>query len=504
MSGVAWAQNPNPALARLVQPTPGTRSLGAVLTELAQQGNLPLSYSSSLVPVAHQYTLRPGPARPLGVVLREVLAAEHLSYGLLDGQLVLWPARVTAPVGVTSVNGRPGHIIQSPVAHSSKLPAVPPSTPSEAIVANPTVTSRNPTSRPAAPAGPRESGVAGTATSATAPTARSAKSSGQFFNQKAKSVLALGVSPSFLAKAPLTHGIITPSASRNRTSLAGGSKPNKLPTRVLPTTKQRTANPSDRTAASTLPYRDQSHAGFDTKSQRTGPGVSLANSPATARRPLSRPSQLRGAVDSLSFLRSTPAVVPASDGVGPVVLASAAGPGPNASPTRVTDPATKPFALASLLHPSYLHGEAWVSESMPLNAAVKVGIPRLYLVLGVATGPTGRQSGGVAWGVGLGTAGQLRGRFTPSLDLVHWFVSGDRETPPSSLTQLRPQLGWQLKQGGRWQLIGGPTLNLATARQRGPQPQRWDFGRDQWLWVNQADGESLLRLWPGVQVGIRF
>jgi len=170
----------------------------------------------------------------------------------------------------------------------------------------------------------------------------------------------------------------------------------------------------------------------------------------------------------------------------------------------VPDPATKPFALASLLHPSYLHGEAWVSESLLLNAAVKVGIPRLYLVLGVATGPTGRQSGGVAWGVGLGTAGRLRGRFTPSLDLVHWFVSGDRETPPSNLTQFRPQIGWQLKQGGRWQLIGGPTLNLATSRQRGPQPQRWDFGRAQWLWINQGDGESLLRLWPGVQVGIKF
>ncbi len=196
--------------------------------------------------------------------------------------------------------------------------------------------------------------------------------------------------------------------------------------------------------------------------------------------------------------------MPASDGIGPVVVALAAGPSSTVSPARVNDPAAKPSALASLLHSSYLHGEAWVSESLPLNAAVKVGIPRIYLVLGVAAGPAGRQSGGIAWGVGLGTAGQPRGRFTPSLDLVQWFVSGDRETTPSSLTQLRPQLGWQLKQGGRWQLVGGPTLNLATARHRGPQPQRWDFGRDQWLWVNQTDDESLLRLWPGVQVGLRF
>ena len=196
--------------------------------------------------------------------------------------------------------------------------------------------------------------------------------------------------------------------------------------------------------------------------------------------------------------------MPAADGVGPVVVALAAEPSPAARPPRVADAGSKPFALASLLHPSYLHGEAWVSESLPVNTAAKVGIPRIYLVLGAAAGPSGRQSGGVAWGVGLGTAGQLRGRFTPSLDLVQWFVSGDRETSPSSLTQLRPQLGWQLKQGRRWQLVGGPTLNLATARHRGPQPQRWDFGRDQWLWVNQTDDESLLRLWPGVQVGIRF
>ncbi|GAA4493151.1 hypothetical protein GCM10023172_01340 [Hymenobacter ginsengisoli] len=160
--------------------------------------------------------------------------------------------------------------------------------------------------------------------------------------------------------------------------------------------------------------------------------------------------------------------------------------------------------MASLLHPSYLHGEGWGSESLPLNAALKVGIPRIYLVLGVAAGPFGRQSGGAAWGVGLGTAGRLRGRFTPSLDLVQWFVSGDRENIPSNLTQLRPQVGWQLKQGGRWQLVGGPTLNLATAYRRDPQTQRWDFGRDQWLWVNQADNESLLRLWPGVQLGVRF
>jgi len=164
------------------------------------------------------------------------------------------------------------------------------------------------------------------------------------------------------------------------------------------------------------------------------------------------------------------------------------------------------MSRAHLLPPSYLHGEAWVSESLPVSVALKVGVPRIYLVLGAAVGPFGPQPNGLSWGVGLGTAGRHRGRFTPSLDLMHWFIGGDRDAPASGLTQLRPQLGWALKQGGRWQLVGGPTFNLATAHDRGPQPlpPRWEFGRDQWLWVNRLDAGSQVRLWPGVQLGVRF
>ncbi|MDB5235650.1 MAG: hypothetical protein JWR44_2643, partial [Hymenobacter sp.] len=179
---------------------------------------------------------------------------------------------------------------------------------------------------------------------------------------------------------------------------------------------------------------------------------------------------------------------------------------PSAGPDNAAAAAKTPFALASLLHPSYLHAEAWASETLPLNAAVKVGIPRIYLMLGVAAGPLGRPPGGVAGGVGLGTVGQHRGRFTPSLDLMQWFLSGDRETPGSQLTQLRPLLAWQIKQGGRLQLIGGPTLNLATGPRRDGGRPRGDgeLGQGQWLWLNSGDDRSFLRLWPGVQLGLRF
>ena len=133
-----------------------------------------------------------------------------------------------------------------------------------------------------------------------------------------------------------------------------------------------------------------------------------------------------------------------------------------------------------------------------------MGVPRLYLALGAAADPFGRGTD-YAWGVGLGTVGRARGRFTPSLDLMQWFVRSDPQGPPSRLTQLRPLLGWQLKEGGRWQLVGGPTLNLATMRREpGRRPPRWDLGQNQWLWLDTQEPRSMLRLWPGVQLGLRF
>ena len=120
-AGLVHGQADNPALARLVRPVPGTRPLGVVLTELSRQGHLPLSYSSSLVPVAHPAHLAAGPARPLGIVLEELLAAEHLSFGFLNGQLVLWPAHLAVPAGVVAASSRPAQAVK--LAHSAAVAA---------------------------------------------------------------------------------------------------------------------------------------------------------------------------------------------------------------------------------------------------------------------------------------------------------------------------------------------------------------------------------------------
>lgn len=156
----------------------------------------------------------------------------------------------------------------------------------------------------------------------------------------------------------------------------------------------------------------------------------------------------------------------------------------------------------------YRRGEIWASESLPLNAVFKLGVPRFYTIFGAAAEPFGNR---VAWaaGFGVGTAGRPHGRFTLSLDLLQWTLAGSTTDPDAAqvdsrlLTQLRPALAWQLEANGRLQLVVAPTFNLAVAWQNDGQPN-WDFGSNQWLWIETAGSQSQTRLWPGLQVGLRF
>lgn len=165
------------------------------------------------------------------------------------------------------------------------------------------------------------------------------------------------------------------------------------------------------------------------------------------------------------------------------------------------------LGLINIVRHGYLRGEVWASESLPLNAVVKLGVRRYYTVLGAAAEPFGNR---VQWaaGFGIGTAGRAHGRFTLSLDAVQWTLAGssnDVIEPVDArlLTQLRPAVAWQIEQNGHLQLVVAPTLNLAIAWRNDGQPV-WDFGSNQLLLINTAGSQSLTRLWPGLHIGLRF
>lgn len=446
----AYAQAPTP-LPQLVQPTPGRRSLGAVLLELSRQSRVPFSYSSSLVPLAHRYQVRPGPPRPLSEVLHEVLDAEHLRYGLLAGQLVVWPEHVAAPPGV-----RPVAPVGAAPASTRQLASLP---------AKPGVSVPSTATETAADWPPKP--LTGSAV------------------RRSKPLLGQPAETKLVAQA------------NRRATREAGSRGKAVPGRLAGTSQfgRRAAAghwPSgQREAASSAVRRQPTRplAGKVAIGTRAGHVPQSALSGGAALRPSTQAASGEASRD-LELLPARPVRAVVSYPPPPVVV-SLAGRGPISALPKDSP------AAARLWTGLYLHGEAWVSESLPAGFTGKVGLARAYLVLGVAAGPFDRP----AWGVGLGTAGRARGRFTPSLDLLQWFVRGN-DSEAVTFTQLRPQLGWQLKREGRLALLVGPTLNLAVTDGRGQQ--RSSFGQHQWLWLGGEDGRGGARLWPGFQVGLRF
>ncbi|WP_324680339.1 hypothetical protein [Hymenobacter sp. GOD-10R] len=471
---IAWGQTRDQVLNRPVQPAPGRRSLGAVLAELSRQSHLSLSYSSSLVPLTHACYLQPGPPRPLKTVLREVLAAEHLSYGVINGQLVLWPDHVVVPASMVGANS------------------------ATALVKEAT---RPPASLPRAAALGKRAGVAGQ------PLGQSTLARELQVPEAPRSAKQIRVAMAAQNRA-MQQSPLGSTAANQELSSPRSQAERRVPysrRAASPAAKPLTAQVS-RVGARTRPLLGGRMQAGQTTSETAQP---LA--PAAARF-TGFPQQLAPAQGPLTKLASRSVSLASSsesiEGIPPdlkLAKVSFSPILPAANPALRTDSAAKKSsAFGAWLRPLYLHGEAWWSETLPLNAAIKLGWPRIHLVLGVAAGPLDHR-GSWAWGGGLGTVGHPRGRFTPSLDLLYWVVAGadKNKAAQGQLTQLRPALAWQFKRAGRWQLVGGPTLNLAMTHRDGFRTRQL-LGQDQWLWLATDRGRSNVRLWPGVQVGLRF
>ncbi|TGE26227.1 LA_2272 family surface repeat-containing protein [Hymenobacter metallicola] len=162
------------------------------------------------------------------------------------------------------------------------------------------------------------------------------------------------------------------------------------------------------------------------------------------------------------------------------------------------------LGIINIVRHGYLHGEVWTSETLPLNAALKLGTTRYYTILSAATQPFGSR---VHWatGFGIGTASRPHGRFSWNLDLLDWYLLKQPGTEGTllSYTQLRPTLVWQIEPQGRLGLVVSPTLNLALYENDGNGTNS-DFGKNQLLLTDTQWGNTPARLWLGGQIGLRF
>ncbi len=682
-SAVASAQPGISPLARAVQPPLADAPLSGMLALLSRQSGIPISYSSSRIGGQRRCRVRPGPPRPLGTVLHEVAGQFRLSYGMLNGQLVLWPAAEPAPPGVAELNSLGQNSRRQPPASPASNPSAtadafagelgkgppangpgrPPGLAGGAANARRLPSGFNPVAPapPTRPAGPRGSdrassraplgipprgGVAVRAAhpleklkiktfgpriyktagglAITTPRATSRISAAVSPLPRRGSVAkllavadsamlprvvvvaaaanALGETPALLAPGPAPEALARPqtivrrqwaqvsllpplssnwlanartvntyslnvlagySAGVNQLELGGllnvvrdsvhglqaAGLANVTGTDVRGVQLAGLANVNGgavrgvQGAGLVNIARDDARglqiAGLANITGGAGHAGQRPDQPTRLRRWLGLPRLL--ATNSLGQLP----VAPSSSQPGFLVQAAAV---TNLTGTDVHGLQTSAlFNLAhrvrgaqiglvnvarhvggvqfglvnfadsvdgasigiiNIVRHGYLHGEVWASETLPLNAVVKLGVRRYYTILGAAAEPFGSR---VQWaaGFGIGTAGLPHGRFTFSLDALQWTLAGTTDNTSSEtidarlLTQLRPAVAWQIEREGHLQLVISPTLNLAIAWSNDHQPQ-WDFGANQLLLINTAGAQSRTRLWPGLQVGLRF
>jgi len=166
------------------------------------------------------------------------------------------------------------------------------------------------------------------------------------------------------------------------------------------------------------------------------------------------------------------------------------------------------IGVLSLVRHGYHRGEAWASDGMHVNAAVKLGASsRFYNVLAVGAQPLGNT---FRWGVGYGVGSELAlaERLTLSVDALAMQVNEKRSWTRelNLLNQLRPMLGWRLSPTSRTMLVVGPTLNVmvSTYRKSNDSGYGSSFGGDHLELFNETRGRTNTRAWVGFNAGLRF
>ncbi|MBD2767971.1 hypothetical protein IC235_08705 [Hymenobacter sp. BT664] len=588
------APGPVSVLAQPVRLPAGWAPLAQVLAEASRQSGVPISYSSTRLGTTRRVYVPPGPARPLGAILHDVLSPQQVSYGLISGQVVLWTDRKTTPPGVTNVNeyGTPVPKTANPAALAAAAPGAVPGQQVRAgasslkkvvsPVGGAVVSSTAPslgtagaaaTGKPFAlkrlAGGPRGNAVA-RPQMAEQPQLRATASASASSPARAKllpphqllavdslagrPVRAILLPAALPASLALAAPAPAPVAAGHRRRFAQVSLVYPLGTNGLAnarTVNQVSVNALVGYAAGVEGVeigglmnvvRDSVHgaqvAGLLNLTGGAVRGVQVAGL-ANVVRDDARAVQLAGLVN---IVGGRPAGAPSATAPGsPLQLAGVA----NLTGTDVRGLQAAPllnrarrvrgvqFGLVNIAHHvrgvqlaliniadsvegapvgfinivrhGYWRGEVWASETLPLNAVLKMGVRRYYSVLGISAQPFGNR---LQWALcsGIGTVGRPHGRFIFSLDILQWGLAGSKNDDPDDvpgLLQVRPAVAWQFERESHLQLVISPTFNLAVANRTAVQPD-WDFGANQLLIINSVGAETITRLWPGLQLGLRF
>lgn len=160
-----------------------------------------------------------------------------------------------------------------------------------------------------------------------------------------------------------------------------------------------------------------------------------------------------------------------------------------------------PIGLLSFVGNGQFHVQAWASDVAVTNVAVKLGGKYVYSLFTLGFQP-GRDGTPRRFSTGFGIGGHIPGeRFFIDLDAVGSSLHSERLFSHSEdlLTQLRVVGGWQV--APRFAIIAGVTGNTLIAR----EGARWDdLGTGSRVEWERLSGDTRVRVWPGVLLGIQI
>jgi len=162
-----------------------------------------------------------------------------------------------------------------------------------------------------------------------------------------------------------------------------------------------------------------------------------------------------------------------------------------------------PIGFLSLVEDGYQDFEVATSETWNLSVGYRVGVDRLYtqFFLGKRWEDPDDFWG---FGAGIGTRFPVTHYFKGSVDLISWqLVEGDKlwAPRPNLLEQGRLTLEGRIFRHLSW--FAGPSLNLLIVPFTYPEPGFLSLF-DPWSIYESTSGISYIKMWPGIQGGIRF
>ncbi|QRN96474.1 hypothetical protein JRI60_47000 [Archangium violaceum] len=159
-----------------------------------------------------------------------------------------------------------------------------------------------------------------------------------------------------------------------------------------------------------------------------------------------------------------------------------------------------PIGLLSIVGNGQFHLQAWASDVMLTNVALKIGGKNVHTLLTVGMEP-GREGQQRRWSAGLGLGGHIPfGGFFVDVDAI---ASSLREgnflgSSNDLLAQLRLVGGWQL--ASHLAVFGGVTANTLISFQGEGLKEMDRFG----LGRVYGSEDTSVRLWPGLVAGIQI